>query len=834
MKNHLVIWNLCLLGVAALCFPAGAQVLINEFDSDQVSFDTQEFIELYDGGIGGTDLTGLIVVLYSGATDLSYMTIDLTGHMSNSNGFFTIGSTGMGTPIEIPPGALGWLENGPDAIAVYADSAASFPNGTPVTAVNLVDAVVYSNDTTQAPNLIAVLLLSGEFQLNENGVGYGETVSMGRCPDGAGSAFTTSAFTYGLPTGSVFNDCSFVTPSPVPTNTPTQTPTRTPTITPTPPPPLPTAPPCDSEYVANRDMESWTVSGPGGPPDGWTMTIPGGITFTASQESVQVYAGSYSTRLYKTAGGPTDPGTISQIVPFQVVPLAIYTFNAYVYDNDPRGYAHIFVHWRDETFGYLGSSVVSNSSADMDSWQLLTLSDEAPADAYYGQVRIRVFDIEDQTVELYLDDVSLIQPCVPIPTPTPTSTSTPTPTPTQADCDVNFLANPSFENWSGLTVQDWYGDTGISIQPDSVHVYEGLTSASVARNTSGTDMTSGYMRVTGGALYDAGIRVLDNDPNLNARFYVLFYNSGMYWIGSSDWFDTSGENPDFQELSFNLLMIPGNAVWARMRVRFVNNDGSYPPATGITATINVDDGWIWEDCDSSTPTPLATPTPAIPRTIYTIQFTTNPTGDSPYANQTVRTQGIVTAAEPGRPDMFIQDSYGPWNGLHITVPAGPGLVQQGDWVVVQGVVSEMLGMTTIMDPDLIQIVSSGNPLPPPVDISCDLLNQEAYEGVLVRVPNLIVTNVNAGPGEWEAADVTGTLRIDDMYTYTYAPTLDENINWIRGPMSSESDIFKIQPRDDGDIEPYSVPVPAMNMAGLVVLLAVPGISLWRRIRRKSS
>lgn len=470
----------------------------------------------------------------------------------------------------------------------------------------------------------------------------------------------------------------------------------------------------------------------------------------------------------------------------------------------------------------------------MDSWQLLTLSDEAPANAYYGQVRIRVFDIENQPVELYLDDVSLIQPCVPIPTPTPTSTSTPTPTPTQADCDVNSLANPSFENWSGLIVQDWYGDTGISIQPDSVHVHEGLTSASVSRTASGTDMTSGYMRVSSGSLYDAGIWVLDNDPNLNARFYVLFYNSGMYPIGNSDWYDTSGENPDFQELSFNLLMIPGSAAWARIQVRFINNDGSYPPAGGITATINVDDGWIWEDCDSSTPTPLATPTPAIPRTIYTIQFTTNPTGDSPYANQTVRTSGIVTAAEPGRPDLFIQNGYGPWNGLHITVPSGPGLVQQGDLVVVQGIVAEMLGMTTILDPDLIQIMSSGNPLPPPVDISCDLVNQEAYEGVLVRVPNLIVTNVNAGPGEWEAADVTGTLRVDDMYTYAYAPTLDENINWIRGPMSSESDIFKIQPRDDGDIEPYSVPVPAMNMLGLAVLLAVPGISLWRRIRRKSS
>ena len=341
------VWSLCLIALSVLWSSANAQVLINEFDSDQVSFDTQEFIELYDGGTGNTDLTGLIVVLFSGASDASYRTIDLGGYFTDASGFFTIGSTGMGTPIEIPPGALGWIENGPDAIAVYTDSVASFPNGTLVTDVNLVDAVVYSNDSVQAPNLIAVLLLTGESQLNEDGVGYGETVSMSRCPDGSGAPRTTSPFTFGLPSPQMPNDCSFATPTAVPTSTPTRTPTRTPTNSPTSTPTQIPPPPCDGEYAENGDMEAWTISGSSGPPDHWQLTIPAFVTFTAEQDTTTVFAGSSSVRLHKTPGGTIDTATIWQAVPFQVVPSTIYTLSAQVYDNNPGGYLQMFIQWRD-------------------------------------------------------------------------------------------------------------------------------------------------------------------------------------------------------------------------------------------------------------------------------------------------------------------------------------------------------------------------------------------------------------------------------------------------------------------------------------------------------
>ena len=57
-------------GAANACTVTPAtNVIINEVDADQVSTDSAEFIELYDGGTGNTDLTGLALVLFNGSDD---------------------------------------------------------------------------------------------------------------------------------------------------------------------------------------------------------------------------------------------------------------------------------------------------------------------------------------------------------------------------------------------------------------------------------------------------------------------------------------------------------------------------------------------------------------------------------------------------------------------------------------------------------------------------------------------------------------------------------------------------------------------------------------------
>ena len=81
------------------------------------------------------------------ATTTSYAAFDLDGFVTNAQGYFTIGNPGVpGVDLIFNPGAAGLLQNGADAVALFAGNAADFPNGTAVTTTNLQDAIVYDTD----------------------------------------------------------------------------------------------------------------------------------------------------------------------------------------------------------------------------------------------------------------------------------------------------------------------------------------------------------------------------------------------------------------------------------------------------------------------------------------------------------------------------------------------------------------------------------------------------------------------------------------------------------------------------------------------------------------
>src|SRR5262245_32426094 len=85
-------------GLCALLTSAThGQVRIMEVDSETPGTDTLEFIELYDGGVGNTSLTGLVVVLFNGsaANNASYLAVDLDGKTTNGQGYFLVGNSAV-------------------------------------------------------------------------------------------------------------------------------------------------------------------------------------------------------------------------------------------------------------------------------------------------------------------------------------------------------------------------------------------------------------------------------------------------------------------------------------------------------------------------------------------------------------------------------------------------------------------------------------------------------------------------------------------------------------------------------------------------------------------
>ncbi|MAZ28566.1 MAG: endonuclease I [Cytophagaceae bacterium] len=160
-----------------------SQIVINELDCDSQGVDDMEFIELK------TDtphmaLDGYVVVFFNGSNsggDSSYFTVSLDGYTSDINGILLIGSTTV-SPVPQLIISANTIQNGADAVAVYAGSYHDFPEGTLATTDNLIDALVY--DTSDADDTGLMNLLGVNEQVNENENGKKDTESIQRNSDG--------------------------------------------------------------------------------------------------------------------------------------------------------------------------------------------------------------------------------------------------------------------------------------------------------------------------------------------------------------------------------------------------------------------------------------------------------------------------------------------------------------------------------------------------------------------------------------------------------------------------------------------------------------------------
>ncbi|WP_162533781.1 ExeM/NucH family extracellular endonuclease [Colwellia sp. Arc7-D] len=188
--------------------PAKAEIVINEVDADQTGTDSAEFIELYDGGVGFSDLSGLSIVLYNGSDDASYLAFDLDGFSTNADGYFVLCGNSANTAncdLDVSP-ETNLIQNGADAVALVTGDAANYPNDTPVSTTNLLDALVYDTNDRDDTGLL-VLLNPGQPQVNEDGTGNKDTNSSQRCANGSGGLRNSDTYEQHIPTPGFSNTC---------------------------------------------------------------------------------------------------------------------------------------------------------------------------------------------------------------------------------------------------------------------------------------------------------------------------------------------------------------------------------------------------------------------------------------------------------------------------------------------------------------------------------------------------------------------------------------------------------------------------------------------------
>lgn len=150
---------------------ASAQLVINELDADTESIDDKEFIEI-KSDVANFPLDGYVLVLFNGSSaggNSSYFTLDLSGYTTDVNGLLLIGSNSVvPTPqYLISPNVI---QNGADAVAIYDANYFDFPEGTLATTTNLVDALVYGTNDSDATDLMNLLGVSEQIDedLNNN------------------------------------------------------------------------------------------------------------------------------------------------------------------------------------------------------------------------------------------------------------------------------------------------------------------------------------------------------------------------------------------------------------------------------------------------------------------------------------------------------------------------------------------------------------------------------------------------------------------------------------------------------------------------------------------
>jgi predicted extracellular nuclease len=168
---------------------------------------------------------------------------------------------------------------------------------------------------------------------------------------------------------------------------------------------------------------------------------------------------------------------------------------------------------------------------------------------------------------------------------------------------------------------------------------------------------------------------------------------------------------------------------------------------------------------------------------------------SPYLDQYVSTSGYVMAKNDN--GFFLQDAEAAWSGIWV-FDFGAANASVGDEVEVSGQVLEYYNLTELdITEGSSNVLSSNNTLFNPILIT---EATEDYESVLVKVAG-VCDGLPNEYGEWTLSGITidDYFYGDDWGGGAFNPELGNEYT-ITGPLNYAYSLFRVNPRDDDDIQ----------------------------------
>ncbi len=363
---------------------------------------------------------------------------------------------------------------------------------------------------------------------------------------------------------------------------------------------------------------------------------------------------------------------------------------------------------------------------------------------------------------------------------------------------AQVVLQSDFETWTGIqAVNGWDGSktniiaTPDSAKKDSVGPYHGTYCVKLVNaTTSGKRFSTQSIAVTAGTIY-------------NVRFWVKGAGSikaGLYGVK----YATGGgyeSNPSYIAVNSTTWSVYNQQVTAdstNANAQFLFYVKSTVAASGSLAL------------DSVTITNVG----IIPNvSLYNVQYTTANPANSLYQNKFVTTGGIVTAVYNGTTPPISQSGYyvqtrnaNAWAALNVYDYSH--LVSVGDSITFSGMVIEYYNETEIQQITNFTKVSSGNQaLTPPTLVGLNTIQNEQYEGMLIKVKDVTDVRYNATSAWYVFSDstITNLVNSEDtvdniIYTYTYTQNKKYDIT---GVVHFEYANW-IEPRNINDIDSIHV------------------------------